>query len=182
MLRGLRRGCSWDLKPIICCLWLPFPYPERGGKVAFPPACSSPSGRQGRGEGWALPCCWAGSLLPGAWSCRQHSQAWLSEQLLWDGASEPSLPGFLFLFTYVALLPFCGKKKRGEVHALKGFSITLCTLLSWREGPSEASFLSLFHVKSSVQPWSKAGPGWSVFCRCFSLPLCTSSSRSSVLE
>lgn len=75
VLRGLRRGCSWDPKPIICCLWLPFPYPERGGKVAFPPACLSPSGRQSRGQGWALPCCRAGSLLPGAWSCRQHSQA-----------------------------------------------------------------------------------------------------------
>lgn len=44
VLRGLRRGCSWHPRPIICGLQLPFPYLERSGKVAFPPACLSPWG------------------------------------------------------------------------------------------------------------------------------------------
>lgn len=65
VLCGLRRGSSWDPGAIICCLWLLFFCPDRGGKVAFPPACSLTSGSEA-GEGQALPSCRAGHLLAGS--------------------------------------------------------------------------------------------------------------------
>lgn len=75
VLRGLRRCCSWDPRPIICSLWLPFPYPERGGKVAFPPACSPPSGRPGSGKAGLCPAAGLGAFSLGPQFCRQRSQA-----------------------------------------------------------------------------------------------------------
>lgn len=68
VLCGLRAGSSWDPSAIICCLWLLFSCPDRGGKVALPPACSLTSGSKVGGRpGSALLQGWApSSWLPGS--------------------------------------------------------------------------------------------------------------------
>ena len=75
VLCGLRKGCSWDPRPIICCLRLPFPYPERGVKVAFPPACLPRLGRRGEQKAGLCPAAGLGAFSLGPQFCKQRSQA-----------------------------------------------------------------------------------------------------------
>lgn len=124
------------------------PLPGEGREGRRSSSLLTPLGRGGR----------PGSALPQGWVASPWGLGSAGDVARPD--SQSSHCGIVFLshlcpaFCFYALLWLCflfvGRRIGGEVCALKGFSIMRCTLLSWREGPSEASFLSLFHVKSPV--------------------------------
>lgn len=158
VLCGLRGGSSWDPGAIICCLWLLFSCPDRGGKVDFPPACSLTSGsRVGERPGSAQLQGWA----PHSWVPRSAGR--VAKHVFPSSSCDRSCFSAIsvWFFDFILFCVFASllweEEMRGS--ASNGFFITLCTLLSWKAGPSEASFLPLFHVKSPVWLWSKAGPG-----------------------